>query len=397
MKIENVTVSEISDSRGDRTIEVTLKTASGVSSTKIPSGKSRGKNEAVPLGAKSASEVLGSGLLDKLKGLDIGSIREIDEFLINRDGTKNKSKLGGDLLLGISISFARALARERDKELWEVLRNEFFKSIEIDMPPKIFSNMINGGAHADNNLDIQEYQIVGMLQEGPEATTNALKTLHKKLGENLSKELELEDLPVGDEQGYSPDFKNNLEPLRLLSNLIRESGYEEFVLGIDAAATSFGKGGEYNFEGDKHDASSLLTIYSKYFSECDKLKFVEDPFTEDDIEGFKGIFEKFGDEKVLIGDDLTTTSAESIEKHKSLINGVIIKPNQIGTATETCEAMIEAKKSGIHRIVSHRSGEVDDTFLIHFAKAAAAEGVKIGLPVIKERAVKFEELIRIYS
>ncbi|MFV1917561.1 MAG: hypothetical protein ACC618_03735 [Patescibacteria group bacterium] len=399
MNIEGITASEIPNSRGEKTIEVSVKNKSGSFSAQLPSGKSRGKKEAVVLGAKSAKNILKSGLEKEITQKEFNTISDLDKFLIEYDGTENKSKIGGDLSLGISISFARALADEREIKLWEVLKGEFFDNTVESDPPKIFFNMINGGAHADTNLNIQEYQIVGVIGEGVTSTINELKSLYTKLGVLLSRKFGSERISFGDEQGYATDFRNNFEPLEILNELLYESVYKkEFTLGIDAAASSFYNGKNYRCDEEEINTDKLHDAYAKYFKECDSLEYIEDPFAQDDEKGFKKVFENFGNEKVLIGDDLTTTDAKLIKKYAgNAINGVIIKPNQIGTVTETCEAMLIAEENNIQRIVSHRSGEVEDPFIIHFAKAAGAEGVKIGVPVIKERISKFDELVRLYS
>ena len=399
MKIEGITVSEILDSRKEKTIEVAVNTSAGSFLTQLPSGKSKGKNEAVTLGLENAKNVLESGLEKEIGETDFNTITDLDKFLIGYDGTENKSKIGGDLTLGISISFARACAGERNAELWEVLRGEFFSGVCKDDSPKIFSNMINGGAHAEDNLDIQEYQIVGMTKDGIASTVREIKGLYVKLGELLTSRFWAEKIGFGDEQGYALNFENNLEPLKILEDVLYESIHkEDFDLGIDVAASSFWDSDSYKFGGKNLSTDELFEIYGKYFKECGSLKYIEDPFAEEDEIGFKKVFESFGREKVFIGDDLTTTNAKLIEKYSGkAINGVIIKPNQIGTVTETCEAMLAARKKNVEIIISHRSGEVNDPFIIHFAKAVGAEGVKIGVPVIKERTSKFDELTRLYS
>ena len=399
MKIYDVSVSEILDSRREKTIEVTVRGSYGISSTKIPSGRSRGKNEAITLGAEDAEEVLLDGLRDALKEEDFVETRDLDEFLIEYDGTDNKSQIGGDLSLGISISFARILAGGEKKELWEKLREEFFDETEGRKPPRIFSNVINGGAHAKTNLDIQEYQIVSARDADLREAVEAIKSLYKELGELLARKYRKVNIALGDEQGYATDFGDSFEPIEILSELLSESkGSKNFAIGIDAAASNFYTDGFYKFGGKKISTKDLCNEYEKCFSKYPLLKYIEDPFGELDEDGFGDMLVKHGAEKLIIGDDLTTTSALMIEKYANrAINGVIIKPNQIGTVTETCEAMLVAEREGLERIVSHRSGEVDDPFLIHFARAGGAEGVKIGVPVIEERISKFDELIRVYS
>ena len=394
MKLDGIEVHGIPDSREKETIEVTLKSASRSALARIPSGKSRGKREAAVITPKEAEEVLKGGLLKALTSREFSSIRELDEFLLKFDGTEDKSKIGGNLSLGISLAFARIFGMEQGKELWEVLRAEFFPGVESEKTPAIFSNLINGGVHADNNLDIQEYIV---LTKRGEAAGNAVKTVkefYAKLGERLKEKYKLDELKLGDEKGYTMNFSNNEEPIELLAKLIEELALSDALsIGIDAAASNFRHGEGYKFGGEMLKREALLEVYKGYLS---RLTSIEDPFGEEDLEGFEKLSNAAGPEKLIIGDDLTVTNAKLIDKYGGrLINGVIIKANQIGTVTETCEALQAAKDKGVYRIVSHRSGEVDDAFLIHFAKASGAEGVKIGAPK-EERLVKFKELSRIY-
>jgi enolase len=394
MKLDSIKVRGIPDSRGEKTIEVILKSGSERALARIPSGKSRGKREAVVLSLGAVEEALDSGLRDALVTGEFLSIRELDEFLLEFDGTKNKSKIGGNLTLGISIAFARILGLEQGRELWQVLREEFFPNVDSGQIPTIFSNLINGGEHAQNNLDIQEYMILTKGGSAARDTVKIVKEFYAKLGELLKEKYKLEELKLGDEKGYTLDFSGNEEPIELLTKLIGELHLEDKLsIGIDAAANSFKKGEEYEFGGKMLSREKMLGVYKEYLQ---KLTSIEDPFGEDDLEGFEELKKIAEPGKLIVGDDLTVTDAELISKYGGrLINGVIIKANQIGTVTETCEALQAAKDKGVYRIVSHRSGEVDDAFLIHFAKASGAEGVKIGAPAA-ERLIKFEELTRIY-
>jgi len=397
MKIDGVLVNEIPDSRGDKTIEVLIEHGQDRSVARVPSGKSRGKKEAAVISPKDAMSVLESGLRDELVGKNFGSTRELDEFLISFDGTENKAKIGGNLSLGISISFTRGVALEKGKELWEVLREEFFDKKSEEKVPAIFSNMINGGAHAKTNLDIQEYQVVcGM--ESASDMVKVLKDFYERLGDYLRKEFNSVEIRLGDEKGYAMDFRDNFEPIGILNKLIHDLGMgNSLSVGLDVAATNFQSGEKYIFDGANMDRKKLLAVYGKYFKDADLLSFVEDPFGEEDFEGFREFREICERGVIVIGDDLTVTSPELISEYgDELISGVIIKPNQIGTVTETCEALNTGASKGLFRIVSHRSGEVDDQFLIHFAKASGAEGVKIGAP-FAERMEKFNELERLYS
>ncbi len=398
MKIEKITVHEISDSRGEPTIEAVLSAGGGVFSAQIPSGKSRGKSEAAVLSTDSAQNALKEFVAHAVIGKDFENIRALDSKLITLDGTANKSRIGGNLALGISVSFARALAASRGMELWEVLKEEFFPKENASLP-FIFSNLINGGAHANNNLDIQEYMIIVDTSASVSTSFKKLKDFFGKLRKALSREKGSAEIPFGDEGGYSLNFSDNFAPIEILQKLIRSEKLDgEFRIGLDAAASSFYKGGAYHFGGQGVSAVELLNVYAGYFSRASSLYSIEDPFAETDHNGFRDLLAKFPD-KLIVGDDITVTNQALIAKltEGKCINGVIIKPNQIGTLTETCEAMRAAKARSVKCIVSHRSGETQDSFIIHIARAGGAYGVKIGAPSKSERLSKFEELLRLYS
>jgi len=397
MKINEASLREIKDSRGELTIEIGIKTKDGEFFAQIPSGKSRGSREATVFLPGKAREVLGS-IGKELIGRDFESIEDFDFFLLGLDGTPNKSKLGGNLMLGFSLAFVLRLARGNDFELWRILKKEFFPNNGESKSPRIFSNFIEGGVHTDNNLDIQEFLVVAESKEGAAMTYRKLAEFYKSVGEALKGKYNFSSLKLGDEGGYSLYFKNNFEPIELLGEEIKRARLAgEFSLGLDAAASSFYKGGHYVFEAKELTSDGLKEVYSDYFRKAPFLNSIEDPFDENDSEGFAGLRRDWGD-KLIIGDDLTVTNAKLIRENsqKKLINGVIIKPNQIGTVSETCEAINAAYDSGLQRIISHRSGETPDNFLVHFAKAAGAEGLKIGAPA-RERVAKFEEFVRLYS
>lgn len=397
MKIKNILVKEIFDSRGEPTIEV------GVSNLKgnwffaqISSGKSRGKNEAAVLGAKKAESAL-RNIKKEIIGRDFKSIGSLDKKLIKLDGTKNKSRLGGNLMLGISIAFARALASEKNKEIWQVLRQEFFPKAK-NKNPYIFSNLINGGAHAENTLSIQEYLVIAKPRKSINASVKNTIKIYKALGEFLKKQNKLENLSLGDEGGYSLNFKNNFEPFEILERVIKKLNLQkEFLLGMDAAASQFYKNNKYDFDGKKVSNDELSQIYNDYFHKLKILFSIEDPFAEKDFQGFKNL-KQIIKNALIVGDDLTATNSKLIAKfaRQNLINSVIMKPNQIGTITETCEAIKTAEKNKLKVIISHRSGETEDNFIIHLAKACSAFGVKIGAPA-RERIFKFDELIELYE
>ncbi|OGZ02510.1 MAG: hypothetical protein A2946_00695 [Candidatus Liptonbacteria bacterium RIFCSPLOWO2_01_FULL_53_13] len=401
MKLNNIVVREIFDSRGKPTISVCVEAASGVSAcAEIPSGKSRGSREAAVLRPKEAVVAV-KKLLPALKEKDFSGIAALDRFLISEDGTPNKSKLGGNTMLGISVAFARILAETRKEELWQTVQREFFPEYLRKRPrvPYIFSNLINGGAHADNNLDIQEYMVVVAPKQPIEKSVEKLIALYKKLGKMLALAVgSPKALRTGDEGGYSLNFQSGFEPLRILNAATRSlRAGKMFSLAIDAAASEFYRHEYYVLEGKGISREALVHVYLDFLKRIPALVSLEDPFDEEDREGFKSLLGRTKG-KLIVGDDLTTTNPKEIKRcaEEKLINAVIIKPNQIGTVSEACEAMKVAEKFKLKTIVSHRSGETEDSFIIHLARAGSAYGVKIGAPV-RERMSKFNELIRLYS
>jgi enolase len=399
MIIKDIQIKEIKDSRGEPTIEVSVTGDDGKStSAQIPSGKSRGKNEVAVLKPAEAKRVLDEAIKPGIADRNFESIGELDAFLVSLDGTDDKGKLGGNLILGISIAFARLMARAQKKELWQVLNEEFFGGEMDQTKPLIFSNLINGGMHTKNNLDIQEYMVVVKTISSYRESVRDLKNFYEKLGDILKNKFRLGRLVLGDEGGYSLEFANNFEPIEVLAGAIEEIDFRKmFSIALDAAADSFYEEKSYNFGGRKLNDMEMAEIYRIYFATAPLLISIEDPFAEDDREGFKKLHSLYKN-KLVVGDDLTVTNPITIEKaaEDKLINGVIIKPNQIGSVTEACEAIKTAHVNGLKTIISHRSGEVEDPFVIHFAKAGGAYGVKIGAPV-ESRMSKFYELERLYG
>lgn len=400
MIIEDIKIHEIFDSRGESTLEIeVLDEKLNSFSAQIPSGKSRGKKEATVLSFLDSKKVLDLTLKKELISRDFKSIKDLDNFLIKIDGTINKERLGGNLMLGISIAFARALAHKENIELWQILRREFWSDIVSEKKPLIFSNLINGGAHAGNNLDIQEYMVVVDPKDWDyTASIKNLINFYKELGIFLQLKYKLDKLIIGDEGGYAINFESNFEPIKILQDLIISKGVKNnFSLALDVAASNFYKDGKYNFGGHEISSEKLDQILLDYLVRSNLLMSIEDPFDEEDLDGFKDFNGKCPD-KWIVGDDLTVTSPELIEKFSKskMISGVIIKPNQIGTVSESCQAIKIAQENGLKTIVSHRSGETEDVFIIHLAKAGGADAVKIGAPV-RERIFKFDELIRLYN
>ena len=400
MRFEDIKIHEIFDSRGESTLEVeVLDEKLNSFSAQIPSGKSRGKREAAVLTFVEAKKVVDLLLKKELVHKNFSSIKDLDNFLIALDGTENKDKLGGNLMLGVSIAFARGLAHKESKELWQVLKDEFWGGLISEKRPLIFSNLINGGAHAGNNLDIQEYMVVVNPKDQEYVdTVKILINFYKELGKFLQTKYKLDKLIIGDEGGYAINFGSNFEPIKIMQNLIESAGLKDsFSLALDVAASNFYKDGKYNFGGHEISSTKLNQVMLDYLINSSLLMSVEDPFSEVDFDAFRDFNAKCPD-KWVVGDDLTVTNPELIEKFskEKLVSAVIIKPNQIGTVSESCRAIRVAQENGLKTIVSHRSGETEDVFIIHLAKAGNVDAVKIGAPV-RERIVKFDELIRLYD
>ncbi|MBU1014963.1 hypothetical protein KKI17_00790 [Patescibacteria group bacterium] len=394
MKVQKIGVRPVFDSRGKETIEVVFR-AKRIFSAKIPSGASRGTGEAsvfTPAAAKKSAEKV----QEKLRGKEFCSLREFDLALLALDSSSRKEKIGGNVALGLSIAAARALAFEKNQEPWELLSEEFFPKVKAPLP-LLFSNVINGGAHARSNLDLQEYMFVADPSGDLLGAVRQLISLYRELGALLKKERRVTLLPRGDEGGYALDFSNNLEPLELLQRIVEEKGLgRTFSLALDAAASQFFRKGRYSFDGALRTSQELHEFYLHAAENVPLLFSVEDPFAEQDREAFRAFLKKAGKSMWVVGDDLTATHAEEIRNARGLVNGVIIKPNQVGTVTETCEALEEARKQGMKVIVSHRSGETSDQFIVHLARACGADGVKLGAPA-GERMGKYNELLRVYT
>lgn len=397
MRITNIQTREIFDSRGEPTIEVLLSAEGRVFSAQIPSGKSRGSGEAVVFKPEEAAQSA-RGIAKKLVKKNFKNIRALDSVLLDIDGSSAKAKIGGNVALGISIGFARALAFGKKKEVWRLVREEFFEKIKKDEPPLIFANLINGGAHAKTNTDIQEYMVVLDPKGDPTRAIGKLIFFYRELGAILNRRASVGGAVLGDEGGYALNFRNNFEPIEILSGLIKKLRLErQAFVAMDAAASGFFRGNRYRFDELALTREELTRIYRNYFRRGELLLSVEDPFHEGDHEGFRELRKSLP--KVLVaGDDLTVTDADNVRRFakEGLINAVIIKPNQAGTITETCEAIRAAEENNIKFLVSHRSAETEDNFILQLAKASGAYGVKIGAPA-RERLLKYNEFMRLYS
>ena len=402
--IEAVGAREILDSRGNPTVEVEVLLEDGtVSRAAVPSGASTGAFEAYELRDGDKKRYLGKGVqkavdavLDiigpELEGFDAADQRLVDAALIDLDGTDNKKKLGANAILGVSLAVAKAAADSADLPLFRYLGGPNAHTLPVPM-----LNVINGGSHADSNVDIQEFMILPIgaetftegLRWGVE-TYHALKSiLH---GKGLSTGL-------GDEGGFAPNLDSNRAALDLLVAAITKAGFTvgtDIALGIDVAASEFFEKGKYTFEGKKITAGDLSAYYADLVASY-PLVSIEDPLAEDDWEGWAQLTSELGDKTQVVGDDLFVTNPSRLATGiaNGVANSILVKVNQIGTLTETLDAVTLAQRSGYTAILSHRSGETEDTTIADLAVATDCGQIKTGAPARSERVAKYNQLLRI--
>jgi enolase len=392
-KIKNIIAKEIKDSRGKPTVEVELETEKGIYIASVPSGASTGINEAVALEATKAIENVNNIIASKLKGKDVLNQQEIDRTMLDLDGTENKSKLGANAILGVSMAVARAGAASAKVPLYKYLAQLSGNKNKIFIPLPMF-NILNGGRHVHKNphLDIQEFMIVPSKKTIAENLVVCNKVFND-LKNEIEKDFGVDHLDLGDEGGFAPPIFSVQRALFLLKGAI---GIEKDVnLALDSAASEFFENDKYNIEGNELTRSQMIEFYKNLAKEFSIISF-EDPFAETDWEGFKE-FAKEMQGKIIIGDDLTTTNVKRIKEahNKQAINGVLIKLNQIGTVTETIEAINMTKSFGWKVAVSHRSGETMDSFIADLAVGTGADYLKAGSPAKPERMVKYNRLMEI--
>lgn len=411
MKIASVHAQEILDSRGNPTIECVTTLEDGTSGwAAIPSGASTGKYEAVELRDGDKKRYLGQGVLKAVenvntkinsvvKGMDAADQENLDRKMIELDGTENKANLGANAILSVSLSAARAEASSEKKPLYEYLTkfNPDFKGIYTMPIPEM--NVMNGGKHANWATDIQEYMLFPI---GASSVVEAVR-MNAEIYQNLKKIIKSKGyaISIGDEGGFAPAVKSNEEPFQLMSEAITAAGYNlgtDVCFGIDAAATEFFKDGKYvlNKEG-KTVSSSELSIFILDLASHYPMVSFEDVFSEDDWDGFK-LFTDAGKGKFqVVGDDLYVTNTKRLIRgiQNKTTNSILIKLNQIGTITETVAAILAARKSGMTSVVSHRSGETEDSFIADFVVAMGTGQIKTGAPARGERTAKYNQLMRI--
>ena len=398
--ISKILAEEIKDSRSNLTIKVTVFIGDIYGSFSVPSGASTGAHEAHELrdadgkGVENAIEKINNVIAPVLIGKDVLNQHEIDRIMIALDGTPNKNNLGGNSMIGVSIACAKAAAAVLRIETFEHLRTlaEMKPSRKI---PHLYMNLINGGKHAKNNLAFQEYLVVSNTENISEAIENGI-TIQETLKEIISKELGESSLVLGDEGGYAPQTSDVKKPLLFLNEAIKKNNLEDKVrLALDVASSSFFDNGKYKVAGKDISKNELMNLFNSLITEFNLLS-IEDPFDEESFDDFENLKEDYS-ELFVVGDDLTVTNAKLLQKaiDNDSINAMIIKPNQIGTLTETLETMRLAREHNIELIVSHRSGETDDDFIADLAFAFNCFGMKAGSPIKPERMVKYKRLEKI--
>lgn len=399
-KITKILAEEIKDSRENPTIKVTVFSGEERASFSVPSGASTGAHEAHELrdqdgkGVATSLEKVNKIINDALLGEDVLNQKEIDKKLIELDGTTNKKNLGGNSMIGVSIACAKLAAKILGIKTFEYLRTliEIKPSARI---PHLYMNLINGGKHAKNDLAFQEYHVVSITEEAAEAIDIGIK-IQNSLRKIIQEELGEESLVLGDEGGFAPKITDVRKPLEYLTKAIKENDFGNKVkLALDVAASSFYQNGLYQVAGKEITKEELSELYFSLVKEFDLLS-IEDPFEEEDFESFTRLKEEC-DGLIVVGDDLTVTNKDLLEKaiNKNSVNGMIIKPNQIGTLSETLETMRLARENDIELIVSHRSGETEDDFIADLSYAFNCFGLKSGSPVKSERMVKYQRLLEI--
>jgi enolase len=406
-KIEKTTAREILDSRGNPTVEVDIILDDGtLGRAAVPSGASTGRHEACELRDDDSRRYFGKGVTKalnnvtsiigpKIKGLDPSEQENIDKLMIELDGTENKSNLGANAILGVSIAIARAAASSLNKPLYHYIGNNDEYIIPVPM-----MNIINGGEHADNNLDIQEFMIMPV---GTDSFKDALR-MGAEVFHCLKKILSAKgyNTNVGDEGGFAPELKCNEEALETIMEAINKAGYEpgkDVLLALDTAANEVYKDGKYILQAETDPEKSIegmISFYDDLISNY-PIYSVEDGLAEDDWDGWQALTEKLGNRVQLVGDDIFVTNRNRFKKgiDLNIANSILIKLNQIGTITETIQTIEMAKSQGYTTVISHRSGETEDTIISDVAVATNAGQIKAGSLSRTDRICKYNQLLRI--
>ncbi len=402
--IVDVEAIEILDSRGNPTIKCILETEDGfVAEAQVPSGASTGESEAVELRDNDESRYSGKGVLnavenvnekiaDEIVGMDVFDQAEIDNVMIELDGSENKSKLGANAILSVSLAAARAAADESNMPLYRYLGG-----LHGNLLPIPSLNILNGGKHADNNVDFQEFMIMPVGAESfSDAVRMASETFHALKDILKSKGL---STGVGDEGGFAPNLSSNEEPLILISQAVEKAGYklmDDIAIAMDTASSEFFKDGKYMIGEEALNSLDMIELYQKLAGKY-PIVLLEDGLAENDWEGWEKLTDELGDNLILVGDDIFVTNTKLIEKgiDSGVANAVLIKPNQIGTLTETLDAVRLCEDVGYSTMVSHRSGETSDTFIADLSVGLNAGLIKSGSACRGERVAKYNRLMEI--
>ncbi|MFF1384878.1 phosphopyruvate hydratase [Arthrobacter sp. NPDC058288] len=402
--IDAIHAREILDSRGNPTVEVEVLLSDGqIGRAAVPSGASTGEHEAVELRDGDRGRYLGKGVqkavdavIDQiapaLTGFDATDQRSIDQAMIDLDGTPNKSKLGANAILGVSLAVANAAAASADLPLYKYLGGP-----NAHVLPVPLMNILNGGSHADSDVDIQEFMIAPI---GAETFSEGLRW-GVEVYHNLKSVLQAKGLStgLGDEGGFAPNLPSNRAALDLIQEAIKNAGYtpgKDIALALDVASSEFFKDGAYQFEGKALSATEMSAYYAELVADY-PLVSIEDPLDENDWEGWKTLTDAIGDKVQLVGDDLFVTNPSILQRgiDTATANSLLVKVNQIGSLTETLDAVSLAQRAGYTTITSHRSGETEDTTIADIAVATNAGQIKTGAPARSERVAKYNQLLRI--
>ncbi len=406
-EIKNITAREILDSRGNPTIEVVLEIKSGVFHASVPSGASVGKHEAIEF-RDGGKRYFGKGVLGavenvnriigpKIKGMNVTSQKEIDNLMIKLDGTNNKSSLGVNAICGVSLAVCRAGAGSKKLELFqyinEILKTTYKLKVKPKLPDPLF-NIINGGAHSKSSLNVQEFMVV-IDKDTFSQKLETIFEIYNQLRNLLLRKFGKLAANIGDEGGFVPPFLITEQALDFILKAAKDLGHKVKIV-LDVAASQFFEDGKYKMGVGVFTRQGFLRYYSDLISKYQILG-LEDPFSEDDWQGFQDINKKFGKNILIIGDDLLVTNLKRMKtaKEKNAVNSAVIKINQIGTVSEALEAVKLAKQYKWKTVVSHRSGETNDDFISDFAVGVCADFIKAGAPARGERIAKYNRLLKI--
>lgn len=399
-----INAREILDSRGNPTVEVEVLLDSGASArASVPSGASTGAFEAVERRDGDKGRYLGKGVQDavnavmddiapELIGEDAFDQRAIDQMMMDLDGTANKGKLGANAILGVSLAVAHAAAEEAGVSLFKYLGGPNAHVLPVPM-----MNILNGGSHADSNVDIQEFMIAPIGADSfAEALRMGAEVYHTLKGVIKDRGL---STGLGDEGGFAPNLDSNAEALDLICDAIKKAGYEpgkDVALALDVASSEFFKDGKYLFEGEPRDTDYMVKYYDELVAKY-PIVSIEDPLSEDEWDAWKALTEHIGDKVQLVGDDLFVTNPERLARgiKEGVANALLVKVNQIGSLTETLQAVEDAHRAGYKSMTSHRSGETEDVTIADLAVATNSGQIKTGAPARSERVAKYNQLLRI--